>query len=102
MKTALWIVGMVAIVLVGTIVVVGCGKVNPEPNPAAGPAERAGAALDKAAEKTGEALKQTAEATKDATNKTLEKTGEVLEKVGAAVEKKGTEMKTGQSDPLKP
>lgn len=79
--------GLVAVA--GALAVAGCGK---RPEKAAGPAERTGAALDKAAEKTADAAKTTAEAAKDAAGVAVQKTGEALEKAGAATEKAGADM----------
>lgn len=87
---------MLGIVAVAGVVVVGgcCQKSESEPTKTAGVAERTGAAVDKAAEKTaeavntavektGEAVKKTAAATKDAAGQAIEKTGAAVEKTGA-------------------
>lgn len=81
------ILGVFAVALAATFVVSGCGS---SPIPAPGPAEKAGAALDKAIEKTEVQARETAD-------KALDKTGEVLEKAGAALEKTGADMKDGQT-----
>jgi hypothetical protein len=98
MKTQIGkILGIAAIA--GVMVVAGCGKKSDS----AGMAEKAGAALDKAAEKTvqaantaaektAEAAKVTAQATKDAAGVAVEKTGAAMEKAGSAVEKTGENM----------
>lgn len=91
-------------VVVGALATVGCcKKSDTEPVKAPGTAEKAGAALDRAADKTvdvttnavkkaTEATKAAAEATKEATGKAVEKTGEALQKAGAAVEKAGANL----------
>ena len=96
--------GVVAIAVVGIVAVVGCmQKSDSEPSKETGIAERTGAVLDKAAEKTVEvatnvaakttkAVKTTAEATKNIAGQAVEKTGEALEKAGAATEKTGANM----------
>ena len=92
------ILGVVAVA--GALAVVGCTqKSESEP----GVAERTGAALDRAADKTVEvstnvagktveAAKTTAAATKDVAGQAVEKTGAALEKAGAATEKTGANM----------
>jgi hypothetical protein len=97
--------GILAVAVIGAVAVVGCCcKISDsEPSNTAGVAERTGAALDKAADKTveattnivgktGDAVKKTAAATKDVAGQAVEKTGEALEKAGAAVEKTGADM----------
>jgi len=95
---------LVIVTVIGAVAIVGCGKKSAtEPNKTPGAAEQAGAALDKAVEKTQEvttnavdkaveATKAAAEATKDATGRVVEKTGQALEKAGAAMEKKGADL----------
>ena len=89
------VLGVVA--LMGAVAITGC-KQKSEMEPA-GMAERTGAALDTAAEKTVEGAKTTATATKEVTGKVVEKTGEVLEKAGAAVEGAGAGMREGAEAP---
>lgn len=91
-RTQMMILGVVA--LAGLVTLAGCGK-KPESvsDTSPGFAERTGAALDTAAEKTADAAKATAVATRDATGKAIEKTGEVLEKAGGAVEEAGAKMR---------
>lgn len=73
------------------VVAVGCRqKSESEP---AGMAERAGAALDTAADKTVEGAKATASATKDVAGKAVEKTGEAFEKAGDAMQDTGEGMR---------
>lgn len=74
--------------IAGVMMMAGCGKNSETP----GVGERAGAALDKAAEKTAAAAQTAAEKTKDVAGKAVEKTGEVLEKAGEAVENTGSNM----------
>lgn len=80
------VLGLVAVG--GIVALVGCRKksepVLPQP---AGVGEKAGAALDRAAQKTAEAAKTTAEAAKEAAGNAVEKTGEVLEKAGENMQK---------------
>lgn len=90
-----------SVVVVGALAVAGCSKQPAvEPTNTTGVAERVGAALDKAvektvevatngAEKTTEAAKATAAATKDVAGQALEKTGQALKKAGAAAEQAG-------------
>lgn len=91
------IMSFFAVVILGVFVLSGCcKKMISEPKPEAGPAEKTGAAIDKAIEKTGNAAKKFVDKAntdlKDVANKTVEKTGEILEKAGAAIEKKGEEI----------
>jgi ankyrin len=79
----------VAIILAGTMAMVGCGK---KADGTPGVAEKTGTAIDNAADKTADAAKSTAEKAKDAAGKAVEKTGEIMEKAGAAVEKTGEDM----------
>ncbi len=77
-KYMLGALGVVAVC--GIVALAGCGQPS-----SPGPAEKAGAALDRAAEKT-------VEVTTNAAAKVVEKTGEVLQKSGAAVEKAGENL----------
>lgn len=84
-----------AVAIVGVFVVTGCcSKTLPDPAP--GPAEKAGAALDDAMKKTGEEARKLAdkanEGIKDATSKAADKAGDVLQKAGAAIEKTGADL----------
>ncbi|MBF0545031.1 MAG: hypothetical protein HQM08_11380 [Candidatus Riflebacteria bacterium] len=79
--------GILVIFLAGSLFAAGCDN-NSAPKSNSGPAEKVGAALDKAVQKTG-----------NAANKATEKAGEVLEKVGAAVEKTGANMQTPPAKP---
>ena len=78
--------------ILGAASLLGCGCAEKTIPPAPGPAERTGAAIDRAAEKTADAAKAAAEATKNATGRAVEKTGEVLKKAGTAVDKAGSNM----------
>jgi hypothetical protein len=70
----------------GAVVLAGCApQTSSNPSGTPGPAEKAGAALDRAADKT-------VETTTNAAAKAVDKTGEVIEKAGAAVEKVGADM----------
>ena len=93
------------VVLASVVVLAGCAK-NSESDSAAseGVAERTGAAVDTAVEKTvdagaavagrtADAAKATAAAAKEVTGKAVEKTGEALEKAGNAVENAGAKMR---------
>lgn len=71
----------IVVIVVGAMAVVGCKQKSPS----TGVAERTGAALDRAAEKT-------VETTKEVAGEVVEKTGEVLEKTGAAIEETGAGM----------
>ncbi|MBF0410553.1 MAG: hypothetical protein HQM10_24620 [Candidatus Riflebacteria bacterium] len=68
------------IALAGVVIAVGCNTAQPSPVP--GPAEKAGAALDRAVDKL-----------EDATKRAAKKTGETIEKIGEAVEKTGSDIK---------
>lgn len=81
---AVRLLGIVAIGLAGAICAAGC---NQNTGSDVGPGEKAGAAVDKAAEKTVEAVKDTAEKAKDATGKAVEKSGEAMEKAGKDMQK---------------
>ena len=84
--TNLLIVGIFVIALAGTLIISGCcNKADTENYPVDGPAEKAGAALDKT-------LKDASEKAKGATNKAIDKTGEVLEKVGNKLEETGADL----------
>lgn len=95
---------LAVVIVVGAVAVfVYYKKTTPEPMQPAGVAAQAGAALDKAAEKTKEvatnvaaktteAAKATAAATKDVAKEALENTGKALEKAGAAVEQAGEKI----------
>ena len=88
----------------GVVVLAGCRQKSQSEAPTpVGVAERTGAALDKAAERTveaatniavkaGEVAQKAADKTKDVAGKAVEKTGEALEKAGAAAEKTGADM----------
>lgn len=82
------------VALASLVALIGC-KQNSEskPAPSEGVAERTGAALDTAAEKTRDAAKATAAATREMTDKAVEKTGEALEKAGDAVQNTGAKMR---------
>jgi predicted small lipoprotein YifL len=76
MKKNTW---MAMIALVGVVGLSGCGqKTATEP----GAAEKAGAAVDRAAENTADKTRAAAEKAKEAGDKAVEKTGEALEKAG--------------------
>ena len=94
------VLGVVAVA--SAVAAVGCRRKS-ESEPA-GMAERTGAAVDTAAEKTVETgaavvektvegAKATAAATKEVAGKAVEKTGEALEKTGAAIESAGAGMR---------
>lgn len=89
MKTYTRILGVLAVALVGVLAMTGCGK---KADGTPGVAEKTGAAVDNAADKTVDAAKSVAEKTKDVAGQAVEKTGEVMEKAGAAVEKTGAGM----------
>lgn len=100
--------------LLGALVVLGCGKPSesntPESTPAAsvspkpaGVGERTGVVVDRAVEKTvevgtvvaskaAEAVKASAVVTKDVAARVVEKTGESLEQAGALLERTGEDM----------
>lgn len=68
--------------IAGVVVAAGCSKKSDsQMSEKKGVGERTGAAMDRAAEKTGEAA-----------GKVVDKTGEVIEKTGAAIEKTGAKM----------
>ncbi len=70
-----------AATVVGLAVLTGCWQKSAQNPETPGPAERAGAALDKKAEEA-----------KALADEAVEKTGAALEKAGAALQKNGTEM----------
>lgn len=76
-----------------------CNKSDSEPDSSAGPAEKAGAELDKAMEKTvAETRRLSDEAdlkARQAADNAAEKVGDVLEKTGARIEKTGADLKNG-------
>jgi hypothetical protein len=87
------ILGIVVLAVAGAVAAGGCKPASQSGSAGApGPAERTGAALDKAAEKTSDAAQRTATATKEAAGRAVEKTGEALEKAGTAVENAGEKM----------
>ena len=83
---------VLSVVAVASAVVAGGCRRKYEPEPV-GMAERTGAALDTAAEKTVEGAKATAAATREVAGKAVEKTGAALEKAGAAIEGAGESMR---------
>jgi hypothetical protein len=89
--SAIRVLGMMA--AVATVVASGCNKKSESSATAPGVMERAGSAVDTAAQKTSETAKQAATATKDAAGAVVEKTGDVLQKAGSAVEGAGADMK---------
>ncbi len=84
--------------IAGVVAVAGCRR-QPEPKPPETPgvAERTGAALDRAADRTGEAVRSAGEATKDAAGRAIKRTGEAMESVGESLERTGANM---QSEPV--
>lgn len=82
----LLVLGVIAVA--GVVVFVSCRQKTET----AGPAEKAGVAIDKAAAKTVEAADNAAAKTHEAAQKVTVKAGEVLEKSGAAVEKAGEKL----------
>lgn len=96
---------IVTLAAIGVFALVSCSRKSEKPvaTEAAGAAEKAGAALDRAAARTGDALntaaektsdaaKSAADATKDAAARAAKKTGEVIEDAGASLEKTGEDM----------
>jgi hypothetical protein len=67
--------------VVGLSVLTGCRQKSAQDPETPGPAERAGAALDKKAEEV-----------RDLTDRAVERTGAALEKAGTAMQKSATEM----------
>ena len=89
-KEWMLVLGCAALVSVS---LVGCAeKSESEVDETSGGAERTGAVLDRAADRTVDAAKATGTAVKDVTGKALEKSGETLEKAGEAMEDAGTRM----------
>ena len=85
--------------LASVVVWVGCTeKSESEPTEGEGVAERAGAAVDRAVDKTKDVATTAAEATKDTTGKAVEKTGEVLGNAGDAVGNAGAGMQNSTTD----
>ena len=75
------------------ILAAGCGRPSEsESTEAPGVAERTGAALDRAADRTVETGRATGEAVKDVTGRGIERTGEVREDAGEALERTGEGM----------
>ena len=73
-------------ILIGAVSGTGCRRQSdPESAEPLGIAERTGAALDRAADRT-------AEAAKDLTGRAIERTGETMESVGASLERTGAGM----------
>ena len=107
-KERVMVMCVVALASVATLV--GCARESElEPAEGEGVAERAGAAVDRAVEKTKDAsatavektkdaAKAAAAATKETTGKVVEKTGEALEKAGDAVENAGANMQDATTD----
>ena len=77
------------VALLGAIGWTGCAQKSGSE----GAAEKAGAALDRAAENTVDAAQVAAEKTKVGAEKAVQKTGEAMEKAGAAVEQTGEDLK---------
>ncbi|PKL51109.1 MAG: hypothetical protein CVV42_00685 [Candidatus Riflebacteria bacterium HGW-Riflebacteria-2] len=103
----LFILGFCAIAIVGVFVLTGCcNKGGTEVNPAAGPAEKAGATLDKAVEKTGDEARRLAEKAskeaKETADKAIDKTGEILEKAGNGLAKAGADLQESQPKETNP
>ena len=81
--------------ILGVVTASGCRQQS-ESDETPGVAERSGAALDRAADRTMEAARATGEAAKDVSGRAIERTGEALEDAGEAMERTGTKM---QSEP---
>lgn len=80
---------LVLVGVAGVLAMVNCKqKAAAEP----GAAEKAGAAMDRAAEHAADKARVVAETTKDAANKAVDKTGAALEKAGAAIENAGENL----------
>ena len=99
--------GFCAIALAGVLVIAGCcDKTGTVVNPAAGPAEKAGAALDKAVETTGEEDRKLAEKAsmeaREAADKAIKTTGEVLEEAGTGLAKTGADLQESQNKETNP
>ena len=75
-------VALILVAAAGVLAMAGCKQKSAmDPAPQAGAAEQAGAALDRAAEKTEAGAEQA-----------VEKAGEALEATGAAVEQTGEDL----------
>ncbi len=86
-------------VIAGSVAAAGCGRQSgSESSETPGVAERSGAALDRAADRTGEAVRSAGEATKDATGRALERTGEAMESVGESLERTGSKMQSEEPE----
>ncbi|HAE40866.1 MAG TPA: hypothetical protein DCG57_19865 [Candidatus Riflebacteria bacterium] len=99
--------GFCAIAVAGVLFLTGCcNKTGTVVNPAAGPAEKAGAALDKAVKTTGDEARRLAEKASteasDAAGKAINTTGEVLEKAGAGLAKTGADLQESQNKETNP
>jgi len=97
------IFGFCAIALTGIFLVVGCcDKTRNEENPPAGPAEKAGAVLDKAVETTAEEARRLAEKAGakagEISDKAIKKTGEALEKAGEGLSRTGVDLQSDDSN----
>lgn len=99
------ITGVFSVALFGVLLLSGCCQKS-EPRPQAGPAEKAGFALDNAMDKTGDAAKKMIDKAnadaKEAASKAVEKTGEILEKAGAAIEKSGVDVQNSNNNGTNP
>jgi len=95
--------GVVIGVAVAVAVVTGCSRKpqaeSAESADSPGMAERTGAALDQAADRTADAMEATGKAAKDLTGRAIERTGEVMEKVGESLEQTGAAMKAESVGP---
>ncbi len=101
------IFGLCVFALAAVFILTGCcNKTVTEANPEAGPAEKAGAAMDRAAEATSEEARRLAEKTnaelREASEKAVEKSGEVIEKIGDGLSKAGTDLQETQKKKTKP
>ena len=83
------IIGYLAVAAaIGIVAATGCRRQSEsDPPETPGAAERTGAALDRAADRT-------AEAATDFTGRVIERTGEGMEMVGEAMERTGADMQT--------
>lgn len=85
--------------IVSVVAATGCGRQSgSESSETPGVAERTGAALDRAADRTGEAVRSAGEATKDATGRAIERTGETMENVGESMERTGSKMQSEEPE----
>jgi len=82
--------GVWAVIVIGTVVLSGCGK--KEETRAIGAAERAGRAADKVAQDTVDDADRAAAATKEASDKAVQKADERLKKAGEAIEDIGADL----------